>query len=213
MVTQSHVVLNIALLSKRDKPFLHFYAFIGAVLPDLPMFIFFAVETFIRKTPQREIWDSRYFMEAWQTFFDIFNAVPLILIVLGIGYYLLHSDRIVIFAWSMLLHCGFDFITHHDDGHHHFFPLSDFVFESPISYWDDEHYAGIVAPIERSPLFPSVMGYRPAPSASRRLYLFPRLKTRIGRGALVVINVLFLGSYLLFFLLTLMNSLTLGGSL
>ena len=70
MVTQSHVVLNIALLSKRDKPFLHVYAFIGAVLPDLPMLIFFAIETFILKTPQRELWGSRYFMEAWQTFFD-----------------------------------------------------------------------------------------------------------------------------------------------
>ena len=188
MVTQSHVVLNIALLSKRDKPVLHLYAFIGAVLPDLPMFVFFAVETFILKTSQRELWSSRYFMEAWQTFFDLFNAVPLILIVLGMGYYLLHSERIVVFAWSMLLHCGFDLVTHHDDGHHHFFPLSDFVFESPISYWDRDHHAGIVAPIERLVML------------AASVYLFPRLKTRLARGALGVINVLFLGSYLLFFL-------------
>ena len=188
MGTQSHVVLNIALLSKRNKPFLHYYAFIGAVLPDLPMFVFFAVETFIRKTPQREIWDSRYFMEAWQTFFDLFNAVPLILIVLGIGYYLLNSERIVIFAWSMLLHCGFDFLTHHDDGHHHFFPLSDFVFESPISYWDRDHYGDIIAPIERLVML------------AASVYLFPRLKPRLERGALVVVNFLSLGSYVLFFL-------------
>lgn len=188
MGTQSHVVLNIALLSKRNKPFLHYYAFIGAVLPDLPMFIFFAVETFIRKTPQREIWGSRYFMEAWQTFFDLFNAIPLILIVLGIGYYLLNSEKIVVCAWSMLLHCGFDFITHHDDGHHHFFPLSDFVFESPISYWDRDHYGDIIVPIERLVML------------AASVYLFPRLKTRLERGALVVVNFLFLGSYLLFFL-------------
>ena len=188
MVTQSHVVLNIALLSKRDKPFLHCYAFMGAVLPDLPMFIFFAVETFILKTPQRDIWGSRYFMEAWQIFFDLFNAIPLILILLGIGYYLLNSERTVVLALSLLIHCGFDFLTHHDDGHHHFFPISDFVFESPISYWDRDHYAGIVAPIERLVMLVA------------SIYLFPRLKTRLGRGALVAINVLFLGSYLLFFL-------------
>ena len=188
MVTQSHVILNIALLSNRDKPFLHFYAFIGAVLPDLPMFIFFAVETFIRKTPQREIWDTRYFMKAWQTFFDLFNAVPLILILLGIAYYLLNSQRIVVLAWSMILHCGFDFLTHHDDGHHHFFPLSDFIFESPVSYWDNDHYGDIVAPIERLVML------------AASIYLFRRLKTRIARWALIVINVLFLGSYLLFFL-------------
>ena len=188
MVTQSHVILNIAILSKRDKPFLHSYAFIGAVLPDLPMFIFFIVESLIRKTPQRELWGSRYFAEAWQTFFDLFNAIPLILIVLGLGYYLLNSERIVVFAWSMLIHCGFDFMTHHDDGHHHFFPLSDFVFESPISYWDRDHYGSIVAPIERLVMLVA------------SIYLFPRLKTRLARGALVVVNALFLGSYFLFLL-------------
>ena len=185
MTTPSHVLLNIAILSKRDKPFLHSYAFIGAVLPDLPLFIFFAVEAFILKTPQREMWSSRYFMEAWQNFFDIFNAVPFILIVLGIGYYLLHSERITAFAWSLLIHCAFDFLTHHDDGHHHFFPLSDFVFESPISYWDRDHYAGIVEPIEKVVIL------------AASIYLFPRLKTRLARWCLVVINVVFLASYLI----------------
>ena len=185
MTTQSHVILNIAFLSKRDKPFLHCYAFIGAVLPDLPMFVFFVVETFIRKTPQRELWDSRYFTDAWQTFFDLFNAIPLILILLGIGYYLLNSEKITVFAWSMLIHCFFVFMTHHDDGHHHFFPLSDFVFESPISYWDEDHYGRVVAPIERLVILVA------------SIYLFPRLKTRLARWGLVLVNVLFLASYLL----------------
>ena len=188
MTTHSHAILNIALLSKRDKPFLHRYAFIGAVIPDLPLFIFFIVESVIRKTPQRELWGSVYFTEAWQNFFDIFNSIPLILILLGIGYYLLNSEKITVFAWSLLIHCAFDFLTHHDDGHHHFFPLSDFAFESPISYWDRDHYAGIVAPIERVVIL------------TASIYLFPRLKTRLARGGLVVVNVLFIASYLLFFL-------------
>ena len=176
MTTHSHAILNIALLSKRDKPFLHRYAFIGAVLPDLPLFIFFIIESVIRKTPQRELWGSVYFTEAWQNFFDIFNSVPLILILLGIGYYLLNSEKITVFAWSLLIHCGFDFLTHHDDGHHHFFPLSDFAFESPISYWDRDHYAAIVAPIERVVIL------------TASIYLFPRLKTRLARGCLVIVK-------------------------
>ena len=188
MTTHSHVILNIALLSKRDKPFLHRYAFIGAVLPDLPLFIFFIIESIIRKTPQRELWDSVYFTEAWQNFFDIFNAVPLILILLGIGYYLLNSEKITVFAWSLLIHCGFDLLTHNDDGHHHFYPLSDFAFESPISYWDRDHYAGIVAPIERVVFLIA------------SIYLFRRLKTRLARWCLIIVNVLFVTSYLLFFL-------------
>ena len=183
MTTQSHAILNLAFLSKRGKPFLHSYACLGAVIPDLPIFLFFAVESFILRTPQREMWGSRYFMEAWQNFFDIFNSVPLILIVLGIGYFLMHSERLTVVAWSMLIHCVFDFITHHDDGHHHFFPLSDFIFASPVSYWDREHYAGIFAPIERLVIL------------GASIYLFPRLKTRLGRVVLVAINVLFIASF------------------
>lgn len=185
MTTQSHAILNIAILSKPDKPYLHAYACFGAVIPDVPIFIFFVVETFIRRTSQHQLWSSRYFMETWQNFFDIFNAVPLILIVLGIGYYLMHSERVMVVAWSMLIHCAFDFLTHHDDGHRHFFPLSDFIFESPISYWDRHHYAEIFGPIERLVILVA------------SIYLFPRLKTRFGRVVLVAINVLFLATFFL----------------
>ena len=183
MTTHSHAILNIALLSKRDKPFLHGYAFIGAVLPDLPLFIFFIIESIIRKTPEAELWSTRYFTEAWQNFFDIFNSVPLILILLGIGYYLLNSEKITAFAWSLLIHCAFDFLTHNDDGHHHFYPLSDFAFESPISYWDPDHYSRIVAPIERIIIL------------AVSIYLFPRLKTRLARWCLVIVNILFIAFY------------------
>lgn len=189
MTTHSHAILNMALLSKRDKPFLHVYAFIGAVLPDLPIFVFFIIESIIRETPENELWGSLYFTESWQNFFDIFNSFPLILILLGIGYYLLNSERITVLAWSLLIHCVFDFLTHHDDGHHHLFPLSDFVFESPVSYWDRDHYAGIVAPIERAVFLIA------------SIYLYRRLKTRLARWCLIIVNVLFVASYLLFFLL------------
>lgn len=178
MTTQSHVILNTAFLSQRDKPYLHRYAFIGAVLPDLPMFFFFAVETFIRKTSQRELWSERYFVQAWQNLFDVFNAVPLILILVGIGYYLFKSEKITVLAWSLLLHCGFDFFLHNDDAHHHFFPLTDFAFESPISYWDRDHYGHIVGPIEA--LVTLVVS----------VYLFRRLKTQIARWSLIIINFL-----------------------
>ena len=109
MTTQSHAIINLALLSRQGKPYLHRYALIGAILPDLAMFIFFAVETFVRRTPQQELWSQRYFMPAWQNFFDIFNSIPFILLVLGLGYFLVKSEKITVLAWSMLIHCGFDF--------------------------------------------------------------------------------------------------------
>ena len=185
MTTQSHAVLNIALLSKRDKPHLHRYGFIGAVLPDIPIFIFFVVETLLLRTPQSDLWGTRYFITPWQTFFDLFNAVPLILILLGIGYYLLRAEKIVVLAWSLLLHCGFDFLTHHDDGHRHLFPLSDFLFESPISYWDENHYGDLVGTVEG------------VVTLVASIYLFPRLKTRSGRWSLDLVNVLFIAVFFL----------------
>ena len=41
---------------------------------------------------------------------------------------------------SMLLHTLGDLPVHHDDGHRHFFPFSDWRFESPVSYWDSNHH-------------------------------------------------------------------------
>ena len=54
----------------------------------------------------------------------------------------------MVFAAAGLLHLALDFPLHHDDGRPHFWPLSDWVFQSPISYWDRAHYAGTIGPIE-----------------------------------------------------------------
>jgi len=41
-----------------------------------------------------------------------------------------------------------DFPLHHDDGRPHFWPLSGWIFESPLSYWDVRQGARWVAPVE-----------------------------------------------------------------
>ena len=40
----------------------------------------------------------------------------------------------------MMLHAFGDLPVHHDDGHCHFFPFSEWRFASPVSYWDPHHY-------------------------------------------------------------------------
>ncbi len=186
MTTQAHAIFNIALLSRQGKPYRHRYALIGAVLPDLPMFIFFAVEAFIRRTPQHELWNTRYFIQEWQNFFDFSNSIPLIFILLGVAYYHLNSEKITVLAWSMLIHCSFDFFLHNDDAHHHFFPLSDFAFQSPISYWDAAHYGHIVARIE-------VLA-----TLAVSFYLFRRLQTRASLWVLVGVNLFSVAGYSVF---------------
>ena len=164
-----------ALLSRKDRAYLHRYALLGAALPDLPMFIFFGVETLILKYPQEQIWSERYFLPQWQNFIDPFNSIPFILIGLGIAY-LLRSEVVTVLSWSMLLHCVADLFLHRDDAHRHFFPFSQYTFNSPISYWDANYHGQIVSAVEI------------AVTIAVSAYLFPRLHSHVARGALVTVN-------------------------
>ena len=72
---------------------------------------------------------------------------------------------------SMLLHVAGDLPFHHDDGHRHFFPFSDWRFESPISYWDRDHYGGVFAWVEAAAVFAGclVLVWRGSPMPTRIL--------------------------------------------
>jgi hypothetical protein len=177
MNTQAHAIINVALLNRKDKPHLRRYMLLGALIPDLPMFVFFVVETFGFRHPQQQIWSERYFLTQWQNLFDIFNAVPLALIVLGVGYWF-KSDAVMFCCWSILLHCGVDFFLHHDDAHRHFFPFLQFRFRSPISYWDPSHYGRIASLVE---IVATILA---------SIFLFPHLQSRITRSILFAVNFL-----------------------
>lgn len=116
---------------------------LGAVLPDLPMFVFYGIQKYLG-TPEHEIWSSRYFDPTWQAFFDVFNSVFVVGLLLAIGW---RNRFLRLMALSMLLHAAADFPLHHDDGHRHFWPL-EFRFESPVSYWDFDHFGWFVLPLE-----------------------------------------------------------------
>lgn len=115
------------------------------------MFVFYAVERLILGSTEREIWTTRYFLPPWQDFFDLFNSIPLALIGMLIAWRIRHTAALIFFA-SMLLHIAFDFPLHHDDGHRHFWPLSDWRFASPVSYWDVNHF-GVYASTAELGLF------------------------------------------------------------
>lgn len=55
---------------------------------------------------------------------------------------------LLVFALSGLLHLAGDLPLHAEDAHRHLWPLSDWRFISPVSYWDPAHYGRIAAPIE-----------------------------------------------------------------
>lgn len=133
-------------LGKKEHPTWVWPAVIGAVLPDAPMFVFYGILK-IRGTNERYIWDTAYYDPTWQAFFDVFNSLPLMLIGLALAYYF-KKGWIMALMISMAIHVVGDLPFHHDDGHRHFYPFSNWRYVSPISYWDPSHYGNIFMPIE-----------------------------------------------------------------
>jgi len=67
--------------------------------------------------------------------------------VLGFGLWMKRT-WLAVFAGAALLHLALDFPLHAGDGRPHFWPLTSWVFDSPLSYWDRSHGAHIIAPLE-----------------------------------------------------------------
>lgn len=144
MNTPAHVVINLLCLGRSGQALRPIV--IGALLPDAPMVVFYGVEK-LRGTAEQVIWRQAYYQGHWQDFIDLFNSIPLIGLGMGAAIALGSTTGLILLA-SMLLHALEDLPLHHDDGHRHFFPLSNWRFESPVSYWDPNHYGGIVSTLE-----------------------------------------------------------------
>ena len=147
MNTPAHVAVNLLCLGQRDRTRVLVPTILGALVPDLPMFWFYFFEKVVRGTPERLIWSQAYYQAGWQNFIDLFNSLPIA--IAGLLVTLRFQSKVgVLFFASILLHIMGDLPLHHDDGHRHFFPFSQWRFESPISYWDPNHYGDIVLMLE-----------------------------------------------------------------
>jgi len=133
------VVALLLVPNRRHDMWLFAAVVAGAILPDAPMILFYGFQKLVLQTPEAVIWSERYYDASWQNFFDAFNSIPLILLAL-LAAYAARMPRMMALFVSMLIHCVCDLPVHHDDGHRHFFPLSEFRFQSPVSYWDPAHF-------------------------------------------------------------------------
>ncbi len=144
MNTPAHVVFNLLALGKRERPDWLLPVTAGALLPDLPIVWFYFQQKVLMGTSEAAIWSRAYYEENWQRFFDLFNSLPLI--ALGAGAAMLFGARRTgVFFVSMAFHCLTDLPLHHDDAHRHFYPFSDWRFQSPVSYWDPSHFGAWIA--------------------------------------------------------------------
>ena len=146
MNTPAHALINLALLGRVTPPGAVAAVLAGGLLPDLPMLVFYAVQR-LEGVPEATIWSERYFAPQWQAFFDAPNSLVLIGAAAALCAWRRWPIGLLLCA-SMALHGVADLALHHDDGHRHFWPVSDFRFESPLSYWDPAHYGRWFMPAE-----------------------------------------------------------------
>ncbi len=143
MDTGAHIVCNLIIQSRTSQRYLFFAIIAGAILPDLPMIVFYAWESLVKGTAESVIWTELYFLPAWQNFFDTFNSLPFIVLLLALAIFT-KRQVLAALAISMILHVLLDLPLHHDDAHRHFFPFSDWKFASPVSYWDPRFHGDIM---------------------------------------------------------------------
>ncbi len=119
----------------------------GGLAPDLALFglIFFA--RFVQGRELHQIFKEDYLSPLWQGIFRVDNSIPLWALLTVVALWR-RWTALAVFGGAGLLHLAFDLPLHGSDARPHFGPLSDWVFRSPISYWDPAAYGGTVAVVE-----------------------------------------------------------------
>ena len=144
MQTPSHVAISLLVWRKVPNWKCALAVVFGALLPDLAMFVFYGFQKMIGSA-EADIWGSYYFLDHWQFVFDLFNSIPVFLVVAVICHRRGYRIGFLIAA-SAIVHVLCDLPLHNDDAHRHFLPFTNWRFISPVSYWDPKHF-GVYAMI------------------------------------------------------------------
>lgn len=147
MHTPAHMFVGAALFAKAGRPAVTRAAILGGLLPDVPLILMVGWSLWVMRLPPGVVFDRLYFSDAWQAVFAIDHNLWL----WGIGAALalaLRAPVATAFTLSGLLHAVTDFLLHHDDARRQLWPVTDWVFQSPASYWDPAHYGRVVGPLE-----------------------------------------------------------------
>ena len=167
MMTQTHTLIAATLFVSSRRPRKHNFAILlGSFVPDAAVFGLFIWSKFVG-IPERQLWREIYFSEPMLTFTAIANSLPLYAFVLCVGYFLLryqtksrdlfsrdqafdtmNKSLICLFALAAITHLVGDFPVHASDAHPHLWPITDWRFHSPVSYWDKHHYGNVFSIFE-----------------------------------------------------------------
>jgi hypothetical protein len=145
--TPAHLVLGAAAFGRPGCPRVTWAALAGSAAPDLSLYLMTAVSIWGLGASPTTVFREYYYSDAWQAVFAVDNSF----VFWGAGLALSVAwDRRVAtaFAGAACLHLALDLPLHNHDARMHFWPLTDWVFVSPVSYWDGAYHAEKVAPVE-----------------------------------------------------------------
>ena len=166
MMTQTHFLVAAALLCSPKRPARQNTAvLVGAFAPDFAIYAMF-IWSKVVGIPESQLWNVVYFSEPMLTYTAIANSAPLYALIAILGIAMVrsasaelagpHSDHtpvglsrfldpaytnvFILFGLAALTHVALDFPVHADDAHPHFWPVTQWRFFSPVSYWDPSFY-------------------------------------------------------------------------
>lgn len=147
MNTPAHLIFGLSAFGQPERPRVTTAALLGAFVPDLSLYAMVGASIWVLGIPPRRVFRELYYSDAWQQVFAIDNSFVVWGAALALALWR-RSAVAIAFTGAAFLHLIFDFPLHNHDARMHFWPLSRWVFESPVSYWDDTFHARIVGPLE-----------------------------------------------------------------
>lgn len=147
MNTPTHLLVGAVAFAKPDHHRLTWAALIGGLAPDFSLYFMFLWQRFVIGASPQVIFGDLYYSQYWQTVFAIDNSF-FVWGALALAAFLLRSPVAIAFTVTGFLHLLMDFPLHNDDARAHFWPLTMWKFESPVSYWDPAHYGRWMSALE-----------------------------------------------------------------
>ena len=147
MNTPTHLIMSAVLFAKPEQHKVTRAALLGGFIPDFSLYFMFFWHQFILGTPTKTIFDELYFSNYWQKIFAIDNSFIVWGFFIGVAWSL-KSRWIIAMIGGAFIHLLCDFPLHANDARAHFWPLTMWRFESPISYWDSNYNGNILSTLE-----------------------------------------------------------------
>lgn len=147
MNTPAHLIFGAAAFARPGAWRVTLAALLGAFAPDASLYLMAGWHLVVLGTDARIVFGQLYFSPEWVRVFSVDNSFLIWGGVLGFGLWL-RKPWLSAFAGAAMLHLALDFPFHAGDGRPHFWPLTSWVFDSPFSYWDRDHGANIIGPLE-----------------------------------------------------------------